>query len=100
MGNSEALADAKEVESRDTTLEALEEHKVMKRLVKELDKNQKGTEEWAAKLKVLQENTEHHVEEAETELFPECKKFISTEESEEIALEIEKFKKEQLSTKK
>ena len=82
-------------ESEETTLEALEEHKVVKKLLKELDGNQKGTKEWAAKLKVLQENVEHHVEEEEGELFEQAAEVLDEDDAERIGEEIESFKNEQ-----
>jgi hypothetical protein len=82
-------------ETREITLEAIEEHKVVKTLLAELDEAPKGTEEWAAKLKVLQENVEHHVEEEEKELFKKAKKVLSAEDAESIAAEIEAYKEEQ-----
>jgi hypothetical protein len=85
---------AKEGATRDITLEAIEEHKVMKHLLKELGANQKGTEQWAAKLSVLKENTEHHVKEEEENLFKKCRKLFSNEEAEEIGKEIQVMKKE------
>jgi hemerythrin superfamily protein len=80
--------------THELTLEAYEEHKVVKTLLAELDADAKNTEEWAAKLKVLKENVEHHVEEEETELFPKAKKILTDAEAEEIAVEIEAFKEE------
>jgi hemerythrin superfamily protein len=81
-------------ETHEITLEALEEHKVVKTLLAELDADAKDTEEWAAKLKVLQENVEHHVEEEEDELFKKAQKVLSNEEAESIAEEIASFKEE------
>src|SRR3712207_3910821 len=45
-------------ETRDLTLEALEEHRIVKRLLAELDANRKESDQWDAKLKVLKENVE------------------------------------------
>ncbi len=81
-------------ESRAITLEALEEHNVVKTLLAELEVDPKGTEEWAAKLTVLKENVEHHVKEEEGELFKSAKKVLSAEDAEAIAEEIEAFKAE------
>ena len=83
-------------ESHELSLEAVEEHKVVKKLLKELENGDKGTEEWAAKLKVLQENVEHHVKEEEQELFKKAKKVIDSETAEQIASQIEAYKEEQL----
>lgn len=78
--------------THDLTLEAIEEHKVVKTLLAELESDPKDTEEWAAKLKVLQENVEHHVEEEEGELFKLAKTILSKEDAETVAAEIEAFK--------
>jgi hemerythrin superfamily protein len=66
-------------ETRELTLEAVEEHKVVKELLAELDRLKKGTEQWKAKFTVLKENVEHHVEEEEDELFPDAKKVLDAE---------------------
>lgn len=83
-------------ESHEIALEAVEEHNVVKRLLKELESADKGTEEWLAKLKVLQENVEHHVEEEEGELFKKSKKVIEPDVAEQLAKEVEAFKEEQI----
>jgi hemerythrin superfamily protein len=79
-------------EIHDLTMESLEEHKLAKTLLAELDADDKGTEEWSAKLKVLKENVEHHVKEEEGSLFKKAKKILSKEDAESIAEEIETFK--------
>ena len=56
-------------ETREIVLEGFEEHHVVKMLLKELEAVPVDTEQWTAKLKVLQENVEHHVEEEEGEMF-------------------------------
>lgn len=66
-------------------LEAIEEHKVVKELLVELANMPVDAENWAAKLKVMIENVEHHVEEEESDLFPKAKKVLSDEEAEDIA---------------
>src|SRR5215208_3133684 len=61
-------------ETHDLTLEAYEEHDVVKKLLRELSRAKTPNEEWEAKAKVLQENVEHHVEEEENQLFPKAEK--------------------------
>lgn len=51
--------------THEITLEAIEEHHVVDQLLGELDDMPKGSDEWIAKLTVLKENVEHHVEEEE-----------------------------------
>lgn len=85
----------REAETREITLEGLEEHHVMKLLLRELAAMQVGTEQWAAKLKVLKENVEHHVEEEEGEMFVDARKILSTEQIDEIGTQLEAEKKSQ-----
>jgi hemerythrin superfamily protein len=65
-------------ETRELTLEAFEEHKVVKELLAELDRMAKGTEQWKAKFTVLKENVEHHVKEEEDELFKDGKEVLDS----------------------
>ena len=85
----------REAETREITLEGLEEHHVMKVLLRELNAMQVGSEQWAAKLKVLKENVEHHVEEEEGEMFVEARKILSKDQVEEIGAQLEAEKKAQ-----
>ena len=71
-------------ETHDITLEAFEEHAVVKRLLAELDELAKDEEQWGAKLTVLKENVEHHVEEEEGEMFKKARKVLSSEEVEAL----------------
>src|SRR5689334_6334769 len=57
-------------ETRDITLEGIEEHRIVKELLAELDALAKDDEVWTAKMTVLKENVEHHVKEEEGEMFP------------------------------
>ena len=88
-----ALKEAKE--TKDITLEAYEEHSVVKQLLAELDELPKDDESWGAKLKVLQENVEHHVEEEEGEMFPSAREVLSQEQIEELGARLEAAKQEQ-----
>lgn len=69
--------------TRDVTLEAYEEHRVVKDLLAELAAA-KPSDQWDAKLTVLKENVEHHVEEEEDELFKKAKDVLSAEETESL----------------
>lgn len=69
-------------ETHDLTLEAYEEHNVVKTLLAELSGARSATDEWQAKAKVLRENVEHHVEEEENELFDKAGDALSDEEIE------------------
>ncbi len=82
-------------ESRDITLEAFEEHRLVKQLLSELDTEAKDDETWTAKFTVLKENIEHHVEEEEGELFKKARKVLSQEEIEELGARMEEAKSKQ-----
>jgi hypothetical protein len=71
-------------QTHDLTLEAYEEHDVVKKLLSELSRANKVSEEWEAKAKVLQENVEHHVEEEENELFKKADAALSEEQIETL----------------
>ncbi len=81
-------------ETKDLAYEALEEHKVVKTLLTELVSEPKGTDEWTAKLSVLKENVEHHIEEEEGELFAKAKRVLPREEAGSIGDSIMAYKEE------
>ena len=56
------------------TQEAIEEHHVVKMVLKELSSFDGSEENVKAKVKVLSEMVQHHVEEEESEMFPEMQK--------------------------
>jgi len=74
----------KRTETRDLTLEAYEEHKVVKNLLSELGTARSVSDEWDAKLKVLKENVEHHVDEEQNELFDKANDVLPREEAERL----------------
>jgi iron-sulfur cluster repair protein YtfE (RIC family) len=82
-------------ETRDITMEAFQEHHVVKVLLRELDAMPVTSETWTAKLKVLKENVEHHVEEEEDEMFPKTRNVLSREQLEELGALMEQEKKQQ-----
>src|SRR6476646_9084604 len=71
-------------ETRPLTLESYEEHKVIKELLAELDSAGSVSDEWTAKLTVLKENVEHHVDEEENELFDKASDVLTGEEAERL----------------
>jgi len=80
-------------ETRDITNEAVEEDRIVKRLLKELDVAQKGTKKWTAKLTVLKESVEHHVEEEEGEMFKKARKAMSRQQVNELGNRLAEAKK-------
>jgi hemerythrin-like domain-containing protein len=80
-------------ETRDITMEAFEEHNVVKSLLEEMSAISVDSEEWTAKLTVLKENVEHHVEEEEGEMFKSARQVLSKEQIEELGARMEAQKK-------
>ena len=85
----------REAETREITFEAFEEHRLVKQLLSELEAMSVDSEEWTAKLKVLQENVEHHVEEEEGEMFKMAREFLTQEKLEEIGEQMAAAKQQQ-----
>lgn len=80
-------------ELKDMTLEAYEEHKQVKTLIREISALVDGSEKFDAKLTVMGENIEHHVKEEETELFPKVKKHFSKEQLETLGEQMQQMKR-------
>lgn len=84
----------KEIEElTDLTLEAVEEHHQAKMLMREISALSDSSEKLEPKLKVLQEDIEHHIEEEEKEMFPKMQKIFSPEDLRYIGAELEHEKK-------
>ena len=87
-------------ETKDMTLEAYEEHDIVKNLIAEMEDEEIGSDVWEAKLKVMKENVEHHVTEEEEELFPEAEDVLSGEQLEQLAQSIVEAKENQAPAQK
>jgi hypothetical protein len=74
-------------------LESLEEHHVVKWMLNELEHLEPTDERFDAKVTVLIENVRHHVEEEETEFFPEVRDALGRKTLGEIGDLLEKAKK-------
>lgn len=73
-----------EKETREITLEAYEEHRVVKDLLSQLDAASAADEDWEARLTVLKENVEHHVDEEEGELFDKANDVLTGEQADDL----------------
>lgn len=82
-------------QTHDLTLEAYEEHKMVKTLLAELSGARTADDEWQAQAKVLRENVEHHVDEEENELFDKAEDALSDEEIEALGQRMEAEKARQ-----
>jgi hemerythrin superfamily protein len=74
--------------TEDMLREAVEEHLSAKRLLADILQSRPSDEQFDAKIKVLKEQIEHHVEEEEGELFPAVKKLMK-DQLEQIGEEME-----------
>ena len=75
----------KEDETEAVSLEAIEEHRVAERLLKELRALPVTDPHWTAKMEVLRESVEHHLEEEEDEMFEKAREVLSEEEAHTLA---------------
>ena len=63
-------------------------------LIDEIGKLKPSDEAWQPKITVLQENTEHHIEEEEGELFPKVRKIWNSDTRNEVGREVQQMKEE------
>jgi len=85
-------------ETRAITLEAYEEHKVVKEMLEEMSALPQNSEQWTAKLTLLKESVEHHVEEEEGEMFKKAHEVLSKEQAEVLGMRMENEKQQLAAT--
>jgi hemerythrin HHE cation binding domain-containing protein len=86
----------REKETREITLEAYEEHRVVKDLLSQLDAASSADEDWEARLTVLKENVEHHVDEEEGELFDKANDVLTGEQADDLGDRMQAEKNRQM----
>jgi iron-sulfur cluster repair protein YtfE (RIC family) len=79
-------------EAHEIIAEGIEEHHVVDTLMAEVRELAPGDEEWDAKLSVIKENVEHHLEEEEHELFPLVEEHLSATDRAEIGAELDRIR--------
>jgi len=84
----------KNEQTEDILLESVEEHLEVKRVIADLLDMDPDDDEFEAKVKVLQENFEHHVEEEETQLFPKVERSFGADALEQIGALMEETQEE------
>ena len=82
------------------TREGIEEHRQVKLFLAELDELSGDNDRFKAKLKVLMEDVEHHVEEEEDEMFPMVEDQFTSEVLEKLGTKMEKEKAQFQSRRK
>jgi hemerythrin superfamily protein len=78
--------------AKDIVLEGYEEHHVIDMILDEMFTVPEDAEQWEAKLKVLHENLEHHIEEEEGEMFKRARKSMSEETLAELGAKMQQSK--------
>jgi iron-sulfur cluster repair protein YtfE (RIC family) len=81
-------------ELKDMVKESLQEHKKVKMLLSELSSMNDNSEVFGTKVKELQDNVEHHVEEEEDDLFPKVLDEMSQDQIDLLGARMEAAKKE------
>jgi len=85
-----------EKETHEITLEAYEEHRVVKDLLSQLDSASSADEDWDARLTVLKENVEHHVDEEEGELFDKANDVLTGDQADDLGDRMQAEKNRQM----
>lgn len=86
-----AVRDTDEEELAETVDEGVQEHHVVKVLMREIE-DVAGDDTFIAKMKVLMENVEHHAEEEETDMFPDLRERMSQQRLDELGAQMEAAK--------
>lgn len=79
-------------QATDLTLEACEEHNLVKDKLKELDNLNINDEHWMPKMKVVKDLIEHHVEEEEEEYFPKSEEILGSNQLDQLGEKYEDWK--------
>ncbi|MDP9297318.1 MAG: hemerythrin domain-containing protein, partial [Actinomycetota bacterium] len=75
-------------------LEGFEEHHVVNGIVAELGAVPFDDETWGAKLTVMRENVEHHIDEEENEMFSKARQVLDEEDLAELGVQMQARKDE------
>lgn len=70
---------------RDAVQDALDEHSETKEYLAELEEMDVDDDDWMTTFQSMREGVEHHVQDEEKEIFPECRKHLDAKAFEEIA---------------
>ena len=82
-----------EAKPKKIVAESVEEHLIVKRLIKELSGLRASDEQFEAKVTVLKESVEHHAGEEERDLFPEADSALGEEQLIELGRRMEEMKR-------
>jgi hypothetical protein len=82
--------------TKELILEAYEEHHVVDQVMHEIEATAFDDETWGAKLTVMKENLEHHIEEEEREMFKQALQVFDRDELSALGEQMETRKRELL----
>lgn len=80
--------------THDIVLEGYEEHHVADQILDELLETPADSDVWKAKMKVLKESIEHHIEEEEGEMFKKARKVLTEAQLERLGEKMEAVRRE------
>jgi hemerythrin-like domain-containing protein len=81
-------------EAKEIVLEAYEEHNVVDMIMGEIEQTPFEDETWAAKLTVMKENLEHHIEEEEGEMFRQARDVFDKDTLQRLGEQMQARKRE------
>ena len=85
--------------AKELVLEAYEEHNVVDMVMAEIEDTPYDDERWGAKLTVMKENIEHHIEEEEGEMFPQARQIFEKSELQELGERMKSRKDELMAAR-
>lgn len=83
--------------AKDIVLEAYEEHNVVDMVMAEIEAIPFDDDTWSAKLTVMKENVEHHIEEEEDQMFSQARQVFDEDELVELGTRMQGRKEELLA---
>jgi hemerythrin-like domain-containing protein len=83
-----------ESSDKEVAYQALEEHRAAKAVLMDLEEAPSDDPRWSARLKVLKELIEHHIEEEETTVFDLARSLMDEDRATEVAHRFKELKKE------
>jgi hemerythrin-like domain-containing protein len=83
-----------ESSDKEVAYEALEEHRAAKAVLMDLEEAPADDPRWSARLKVLKELIEHHIEEEETTVFDLARSLMDEERATDVGRRFKELKKE------
>jgi iron-sulfur cluster repair protein YtfE (RIC family) len=93
-----AVAQAKSEQAKSVVKEAKEEHAQVKKILGKMEHLEPSDDDWEIKLKELEQDVNHHVQEEEGEMFPEARKDLTDSQLSRIGEQLS-ARKQQLEKK-